>query len=53
VNATTVTRWLGATLGLAAVVWVDGRFGHLAAVALLMLLMVAVAVWGGHGRAHP
>jgi hypothetical protein len=50
-NATALTRWLGATLGLVLVVWIDGRFGHLAALVLLMILLVAVAIWGGHGRA--
>lgn len=49
-SATTLTRWLGATLGLVAVVWIDGRFGHAAGLTLLVLLMVAVALWGGHGR---
>lgn len=52
-NATLVTRWLGATLALVALAVVDQRFGHVAASAALMLLLVAVAIWGGHGRAKP
>lgn len=51
-SRTTATRWLGATLGLAAVVWVDSRFGHAAASAVLVAALVAVAIWGGHGRAQ-
>ena len=51
VNRTAITRWLGATLLLVAVVWVDGRWGHAAASAVLVAALIAVALWGGHGRA--
>lgn len=52
-NATTVTRWLGATLGLVAVVWLDHRFGHVVASGVMLVVLIAVSVWGGHGRPRP
>lgn len=52
-NATLVTRWVGATLALIALAVVDQRFGHVAASGVLMLLLIGVAIWGGHGRAKP
>ena len=47
---TTPTRWGVATLALLGVAWVDSRFGHGAALAVLVGLLVLVAVYGGHGR---
>lgn len=47
---TTPTRWGLATMALLGVAWVDTRFGHGPALAVLVGLLVVVAVFGGHGR---
>lgn len=51
-NATLLTRWLGATAVLVALALADQRYGHVAASGLLIVLLLAVAIWGGHGRAR-
>ena len=46
----TYTRWILATLWLAVLVAVYQRFGHIEALAVLLISMVLVAIFGGHGR---
>jgi len=48
---TAPTRWGIATLAFLAVAWLDLRFGHATALAVLVGLLIVVAVFGGHGRA--
>lgn len=47
---TMLTRWGLASLGFLAVLWLDIRFGHATALAVLLVLLVIIALFGGHGR---
>jgi hypothetical protein len=45
-----MARWLIATLGFLAIGWLSYRYGHTAALVTLLVVLVGVAVFGGHGR---
>ena len=44
-----MARWVIATVAFLAIGWLGFRYGHLTALATLLLLIVLVAVFGGHG----
>jgi hypothetical protein len=51
-RATSITRWLGAAVGLAVITLVGLRYGHTPALALMIVALLVVAVFGGSGREH-
>lgn len=46
-------RWVIATLWLVALVFIYQRVGHLEALIALLVTMVIIAIYGGHGRPGP
>ena len=48
-----LTRWILATLWLGVLVAAYQRLGHVEALIVLLVSMVLVAVFGGHGRSKP
>jgi len=44
-------RWLAAAAGLAAIVLIDQRWGHAAALTTLLAWLLLVAIFGGPDRA--
>jgi len=48
-RATTLTRWIGSTLAFVGVGLVNMRFGHWAALATMLALLLVVYFLGGSG----
>jgi hypothetical protein len=42
-------RWIIATLVFLAIGWIDLRYGHWPALATLIVVLVFIAIFGGHG----
>ncbi len=45
-----ITRWIGASIGLFAVAAFQSRYGHVPALALMLVLLCGVAILGGSSK---
>lgn len=49
ISATTITRWTIATLVFLVIGWVDTVYGHRWGLSLLVIALLVVYAFGGHG----